>query len=257
MGLTLRLVLLFQCPNSMQWMLIVPENQKFIFQSFFLNSLDTKDLLYISFVIVEIMDFSSTWFFLVPLLATFSTGLPSPVEEDKAKPEDSGSNIYNINITIHCYFHSDSPECKDNPKEAADVRPSNDIDDGDTSNSSSENTVQEDGVNLEEASKIRDMYHMPPKEYKARVEEALPSQYETSSENNSYKDLESYSKLWQGRRITRDELCTSCLAIASDENFILDSSQQFGFRRKMIHKDGQQFVAVKTQLVRVLVLLCF
>lgn len=203
------------------------------------------------------MIYSSAWLFLIPLFATFSAALPSSVEEDKATPEDSGSNIYNINITIHCYFHSDSPECKDKPKEAADARPSNDIDDDDTSNSSSENSVQEDDGNLEEASKIRDMNYMPPEEYKARVEEALPSQYKASFEHKSYRDLETHSKLWQGRQITRDELCNACLAIASDQNFILDNSQQLDFRWKMNYKDKQQFVAVKTQLVRVVLLLCF
>ena len=203
------------------------------------------------------MILTSKYFFLVPLLAAFSAGLPSPVEDDKAASSETSPNTYNINIVINCYFNSNSPECKDDPKEAVNTRPSDDIGNDDDGDRTSEDTVQVDDGNLEDVSQVKDIDYMPADQYRALVERSMPSGYETASDSGRYEDMSTYSSLWLSREKTRDTLCMVCLAIASDENFLLDPLQRPEFEKNLTWIIRKNFIAVKTQLVRIPVLLYF
>lgn len=78
---------------------------------------------------------------------------------------------------------------------------------------------------------------MNPAEYKALLEQALPSGYETLFDGDQYADMEAYGTLWKGREKIRDDLCIICLAIVSDQYSIMDRSKLYELEKGLAFAD--------------------
>lgn len=141
-------------------------------------------------------------------------------------------------------FHSDSPECKENPEEAANAEPSDDI-----------NTDDNDDDNNVGSSNLEDSIQSDSRESNSLYKRPKSSLPPDPADLDPDEPLGNYRKLWPRRVKSRDELCTLCLAIAPDPDFIVDKSVRTRAGERLSYKERNDLAAIYDTLVRYLMLL--
>lgn len=188
------------------------------------------------------------YFALVSLLATFSIAVPSPPEES----EDLASyNIYinELKLVVHCYFNSDSPECKDEPADASDDPNATDVPDPaesetpeeeDNSNEANGKEFSYSSITMINRANETDM--PPPKKYSKDDDFPEGLYEEVPDEINRYEEMEQFKVRWPERIYLRDNICLFCYAVLAEQE-ILNEPYRSRARKELGRREVTPFDA--------------
>ena len=176
-------------------------------------------------VILKILTMTlvSRLFFLNALLVPLAFSLPSAAEEKN--PSSKESFVGRIDITIHCYFYSNSPECQDVNDDATGTE--GNVSDGEPS-VDSDSDRSPDNVNTDNDDTFSTSNEPSDEITPANTYDLLKEllSYEPQADENQYDDMEMYHKYWEKRKAARKQLCSMCLAVISRQDVLqVDNSE--------------------------------